>query len=58
MPIEKSSQQLSELVMSLSKSLYGDDKAKTEAKEMSDAIRAREREKKRYEESARMDFLK
>ena len=50
MPIEKSSQQLSELVMSLSKSLYGDDKAKTEAKEMSDAIRAREREKKRYEE--------
>lgn len=50
LPIEKSTQNLTNLVTSLTKSLYGDDKAKSEAKEMTDALKAHEREKKRYEE--------
>jgi len=50
LPIEKSKNKLTELVTSLTKSLYGDDKAKSEEKEMTDALRAHAREQKRLEE--------
>ena len=60
LPIEKSTNHLTELVTSLTKSLYGDDKAKSEEKEMNDALRAHAREQKRHEEyiAARIEWKK
>jgi len=48
LPIQKSATQLTNLVTSLTKSMYGDEGAKTEAKQISDALIQREKEKRRY----------
>ncbi len=49
LPIEKASKNIQMLVMNLTKSLYGNDKAKSEAKEMSDALKAAAAAKARLE---------
>ena len=50
LPIERSTNHLTERVTALTKSLYGDDKARSEEKKMNDALRAHAREQKRLEE--------
>ena len=49
LPIQKAAGQLTTLVTDLSKSMFGDEEAVTEAKQISDALLQREKEKKRYD---------
>ena len=50
LPIQASANQLTSLVTSLTKSLYGDDSAKSEEKKMSDALKQRDKDKRRFDE--------